>query len=220
MRAALIFPHQLFRDHPALKGADLAVLIEDPLIFRELRFHAAKLVLHRASMQSYAEDLRSTGVRVEYLRSSELLTVEDLATRLRQLTVRTVQYVDPSDDWLDRRLTRTLNRHQIVWTRLDDPHFLTSDDMFQAFSSGKKKFFSQSSMSLRGSDIRFCWKQMRNLGADNGASIPATGKSCRRRYDYPRCTSRRVIDSRKSPRKKLQPSFQIRLARFVVQFTR
>lgn len=141
MRAALIFPHQLFQDHPALRGADLAVLVEDPLIFRELRFHAAKLVLHRASMQSYAEELRSAGVRVEYLRSSELRTVEDLVARLGQLAVRTVQYVDPSDDWLDRRLVRTLNRHQIAWTRLDDPHFLTTDEMFQRFALGKKKFF-------------------------------------------------------------------------------
>jgi len=32
MRAALIYPHQLFPDHPALRDADVCEIVEDPLL--------------------------------------------------------------------------------------------------------------------------------------------------------------------------------------------
>jgi len=53
MLAALIYPHQLFPNHPAISQADLCVLIEEPLFFTQYRFHAQKLVLHIASMDCY-----------------------------------------------------------------------------------------------------------------------------------------------------------------------
>ena len=40
MLAALIYPHQLFANHPAIAQADLCVLIEEPLLFTQYRFHA------------------------------------------------------------------------------------------------------------------------------------------------------------------------------------
>ena len=52
--AALIYPHQLYADQPALAGADRAYLVEDPLLFTQYTFHRKKLILHRASMSRYA----------------------------------------------------------------------------------------------------------------------------------------------------------------------
>jgi deoxyribodipyrimidine photolyase-related protein len=37
--AALICPHQLFAPHPAVVGADVVFLVEDPLFFRQYAFH-------------------------------------------------------------------------------------------------------------------------------------------------------------------------------------
>ncbi|MFM7869688.1 MAG: cryptochrome/photolyase family protein, partial [Planctomycetaceae bacterium] len=50
MRAALIYPHQLFQQHPAVISAAKVYLVEDPLLFRQYPFHCHKLMLHRASM--------------------------------------------------------------------------------------------------------------------------------------------------------------------------
>ena len=41
--AALIYPHQLFADHPALVGVTRAVLVEEPLLFTQYRFHRQHL---------------------------------------------------------------------------------------------------------------------------------------------------------------------------------
>ena len=37
-RAAIIYPHQLFADHPALVDASQAVLVEEPLLFNQPAF--------------------------------------------------------------------------------------------------------------------------------------------------------------------------------------
>lgn len=39
IRAALIYPHQLFADHPALLSDSQAVLVEEPLLFNQYGFH-------------------------------------------------------------------------------------------------------------------------------------------------------------------------------------
>ena len=56
--AALIYPHQLFADQPALAGADRVYLVEDPLLFTQYTFHRQKLMLHRASMTRYAATMK------------------------------------------------------------------------------------------------------------------------------------------------------------------
>ncbi len=58
MRAALVYPHQLFTDHPALDGTQICVLVEEPLLMTQYRFHRKKLTLHRVSMQQFAGRVR------------------------------------------------------------------------------------------------------------------------------------------------------------------
>jgi len=66
MNALLIFPHQLFEQHPGFASKpDVIALIEDALFFKDERypvnFHWQKLMLHRASMKNYANILQSRG---------------------------------------------------------------------------------------------------------------------------------------------------------------
>ncbi|HAW94892.1 MAG TPA: cryptochrome/photolyase family protein, partial [Phycisphaerales bacterium] len=68
----LIFPNQLFRNHPGLdRTASRVVLIEDSLFFGEPSlfggFHRQKIWFHRATMQRFARDLRDAGHDVEYV---------------------------------------------------------------------------------------------------------------------------------------------------------
>ena len=81
MDLALIYPHQLFAQHPALKNGRIAFLVEDPLFFgtdaeQPLQFHAKKLMLHRASMKRFAQshqELTYIELPVQPCRSDELL---------------------------------------------------------------------------------------------------------------------------------------------------
>lgn len=83
----LVFPHQLFSQHPALAQADAFWLIEDELFFTQLPFHQKKLALHRASMNYYAEYLRSKGKQVRYFEEKEA-ELEVIFGQLRQLTTQ------------------------------------------------------------------------------------------------------------------------------------
>ena len=49
----LLFPNQLYREHPALQPARPVALLEEGLFFTQFHFHQQKLVLHRASMRAY-----------------------------------------------------------------------------------------------------------------------------------------------------------------------
>jgi len=55
----IIFPHQLFKIHPAIHKNHKVFLIEEELFFNQYNFHKKKLVLHRASMKCYADSVAS-----------------------------------------------------------------------------------------------------------------------------------------------------------------
>jgi deoxyribodipyrimidine photolyase-related protein len=137
--AAIVYPHQLFADHPALKGVDDVVLVEEPLLFTQYAFHRQKLIFHRASMRRYADQQRKKKFRVHYLEVSELPTTGALADWLRSQKIQQVRYVDPCDDWLNRRLAAALREQAIAATVIDDPCFLTPRFAIDDFTAGREK---------------------------------------------------------------------------------
>jgi deoxyribodipyrimidine photolyase-related protein len=146
LTASLIFPHQLFENHPAIPGADVVYLVEHPLFFSQYPFHRQKLMLHRASMQAFAATLPQA-------KTLEAHTIPDTATLvalLKKAKVTAVQYVDPSDDWLSRQLDAELPKAKITATVLDDPHFLTPRaEMTEYLKTKKKLFFTDFYMRQR-----------------------------------------------------------------------
>lgn len=140
-RAALIYPHQLFAEHPALAGVSLAFLVEEPLLFTQYRFHRQKLILHRATMKRFAAGLRGRGVTVHHVEARELADTAGIAGVLKRLRVRSVQYVDPCDDWLSTRLAAALEQQGIARDVLDDPHFLTPPAFVREFAEGRDRLF-------------------------------------------------------------------------------
>jgi deoxyribodipyrimidine photolyase-related protein len=141
MRAAVIYPHQLFEKHPAIPGTELCVLVEESLFFTQYRFHAKKLVLHRSSLKQYAELLKEQGEQVLYVECGELNSTAAIADILKSHGVTVVQFVDPCDDWLRSRLIEGLNRVGIEHKVVVDPHFLTSQSIFTNYAHGRKKLF-------------------------------------------------------------------------------
>lgn len=141
MKVALIYPHQLFRPQPAGVGADLMVLVEDPLFFRQYAFHAQKLVFHRASMKRLAAELSGLGAQVAYVEAHELEASGDVAGWLKKRKAKRVQLVEPWDDWLLSRLQSGLKRERIALDVIDDPHSLDSLEPFTEIAGKKAKVF-------------------------------------------------------------------------------
>jgi deoxyribodipyrimidine photolyase-related protein len=139
---SLIFPHQLFKDHPSLHKSRSIFIIEDPLFFRQFAFHKQKLVFHRASMKQYAEDLTHQGFEVTYIDSQELLSAtEKLFDHLKRSRIQSIYLCDPVDYLLDRRIRRYATRNKIQLHIEESPNFLSSNKSNVAFFSERKRYF-------------------------------------------------------------------------------
>ena len=144
--ALIIFPHQLFADHPGvLKDPDRVILFEDPLFFGDpqypARFHRQKLWLHRATMAAYRERLEHEGQRVEtvpYAFDTHLIdkTVGDLA----DAGVAKIFVSDPVDDIVMRRLRRAVKAADVRLSVLPTPGFLNSRDDNDRWSAGRSRW--------------------------------------------------------------------------------
>lgn len=127
MHARLVLPHQLF-DEQRTADADLLVLVEPDLFFRQYAFHTHKLVLHRASMRRFAAEVRQAGRATAYVESrGDRDTDAQLVELLREREVTEVSWCDVVDDWLDRDLRRVADQVGAEVTVEETPAFLTSD---------------------------------------------------------------------------------------------
>lgn len=135
--ATLIFPHQLFRNSPALALQRPVYLVEEPLFFTQYRFHQQKLVLHRASMQFYRLWLEQQGYSVNYIEYHEYLAdVRNLLPALLEKGVTAFHCCELADDWLTRRARRTAGSGH--WVAYRSPAFLNSAaDGATLFPKGK-----------------------------------------------------------------------------------
>lgn len=135
--AALVYPHQLFGEHPAAARGAAIYVIEDPLYFSQYRFHKQKLVLHRASMRAYADELRAEGYDVRYV-EHELAVATPLSQLLKADGVTEVRVAEVVDDWLGKKIIREarLAGAALVW--LPTPQFLTSDEDARAYRRTRK----------------------------------------------------------------------------------
>ena len=139
MRATLIYPHQLFDPPHCARGADRVFLIEDPLFFRQYKFHVKKLILHRASMKSFADRLTRSGMEVEYIEVDQLASTQEIARHLVNRQVTQVTFYELGDDWLERRLLESLGQHRISFQVVPSPGFLTSLEDWKGWSKDRSK---------------------------------------------------------------------------------
>ena len=149
MEITLVFPHQLFADHPATKNGRPVALIEDPLLFGTdpqwpNRVHRQRLLLHRASMTVYAERLRGEGYTVFHRRHHQASTTEDHLQALLASGFISYHLADPLDHLLEKRLRRFVDRTGGELQILDSPMLLTPASMVEEhFASGRKPFMAK-----------------------------------------------------------------------------
>lgn len=141
MILALVYPHQLYADQPAVRGADEVWLVEDPLFFSQYRFHRQKLILHRATMQEFAACLSERGIRTKTIEAASLDHTGDVAQMAVQRGATEVRVTEPHDDWLKARLTTACHQAKLPLEVLPDPHFVTDLTWAEPWMRGRKRYF-------------------------------------------------------------------------------
>lgn len=102
--ATLIYPHQLFFEHPALATDRVVYLIEEPLFFTENPIHRQRLMLHKLSMDTYERHLCDQGYTTIRLDIDTYPTTQSVFDRITTDGVHTIHVADTTDDLLEQAL--------------------------------------------------------------------------------------------------------------------
>ena len=137
---ALVYPHQIFRNHPALEKCQKFLLIEDPLFFKQYSFHKQKITLHHATFLMFADYLKKKKISAELLLSKDLKNSDDIFSRIPKGTAIFCAELD--DDWLQRRLKRAAQKNESSLTFLQSPGFLSKLEDSKEYFKNKKYFMA------------------------------------------------------------------------------
>lgn len=176
----LIFPHQLFQDHPAIGETRPVLLVEEELFFKQYQFHQQKIILHRASMKAYEAFLKERGCEVHYIQStSPESSIKTLVSWLGQKGTKNLHLCDPSDFLLQKRLKSTAAKMGLTVHMYEGPDFLTPVKVASAFFNEKRRYhqtdfyiFQRKRLSLlmdnEGKPLEGKW----SFDADNRKKLP------------------------------------------------
>ena len=144
--ANIIFPHQLFKNSPLIENGHPAWIIEEYLFFKQYNFHKQKIAFHRSTMKSYTSFLQTKGIEIHYVNSFE--KAADIRLLIKELAAKnytSIHYIDPADNWLERRINKSAGENNISLKKYYSPSFLnTGGELKGFFKESKKKFFQSS----------------------------------------------------------------------------
>ncbi len=139
MDVTLVFPNQLYPDHPAIAKSRAIVLAECDVYFSQYRFHKHKLVLHRASMKSFQHELESRGHTVDYLEYG-VSGIEVIMIFLYKEGFREIHYADPTDYLVERRLVRYAAKNSMELRKYNSPNFICTPEYLNDFFQDTAKY--------------------------------------------------------------------------------
>lgn len=133
--ATLVYPHQLFKDSPAVESGRVVFLIEEPLLLNHNPIHRQKLQLHKLSMDAYEKHLESLGHTVVRITITDYSTTEAIFLHLQALGIEKLHIADTTDTYLERAISKSgIER---VW--YDSPLFiLTKNDAVERYRQSNR----------------------------------------------------------------------------------
>lgn len=142
----LVFPHQLYKEHPVIRAnVEKVLLIEDSLFFGDsqypIRFHKQKLAYHRATMAAYADTLRETGQTVELIPYQPKSILKTLCYQLKQEGCSQLTTIQINDFVLAKRLRRAAYDTGLKLVELPDPGFTNTPAENREWRAGRKRWF-------------------------------------------------------------------------------
>ncbi len=189
----LIFPHQLFNEHPSIKNGRPVYLVEEWLFFKQYNFHKQKLLLHRASMKSFEQQLLKQKIPVQYIPATDALSdIQKLLPHLAKQKITTVYYADVADNWLQKRIDNACKKFNIKTVVSPTPNFLNELKEVQHFFDNEKKYFQTA--------FYIDQRAKRNILID-AAGKPAGGRwsfDADNRLKYPKNTVPPVVTAAKT----------------------
>ncbi len=147
----LIFPNQLFKIREQFSNVKHIALIQDSLFFGcdsqwKQKFHCQKIIFHKATMDSYEQDLRSLGFSVIYIKHKRETRTEDNLYYLSEKGFNHFITYEAFDWSLEKRLKDfSLKNNTKLEIRKNDM-FITSPDISEEIINqkniyGMKKFY-------------------------------------------------------------------------------
>ena len=144
----LIFPNQLFKIKKQFTDVNHIALIQDNIFFGcdsqwQQKFHCQKIIFHKATMDSYEEDLKSQGFNVIYLKHQRESRTED---NLNYLSEKGLNYFITYEafDWsLEKRIKDFSLKNNIKLEIRKNDMFLTCPDISEEILNQKKIYGMQ-----------------------------------------------------------------------------
>ncbi len=139
---SIVFPHQLFKNSPAISKNRPIYLVEEYLFFRQYNFHKQKLILHRASMKYYESHLLSTKHIVTYVETTQKTNeIKTLIDALAKEKVTEIHITDVVDFLLEKKIKIACKKNNIELQIHDTPYFLNSMEDVAEYFNKKKTYF-------------------------------------------------------------------------------
>lgn len=142
----LVFPHQLFQDSPLIQNGFPIYLVEEFLFFKQYPFHQQKIAYHRATMRFYQDFLTDKKIETHYIESIDNQSdIRLLIPALAKKGVTKIHYLDPTDNWLEKRMVTAANSSDIILTQHVSQLFLNAkNELSPFFKKDKKRYFHNS----------------------------------------------------------------------------
>lgn len=137
----LILPHQLFKEHPALNKDRPVYLVELAYFFTRYTFHKHKLILHRASMQEYAQSLIKQGYTVTYFDHQEIPTITSFINKLSKSKITELHYAELIETELANELSSAAKKNDLTLIEYESPYFLSDRALLKEFFEPQKKHY-------------------------------------------------------------------------------
>lgn len=138
----IIFPDQLL-ERTALPVKEYKTyLVEEYLFFRQYKFHKQKIAFHRAGMKFYESFLNKMAKGIEYVDATrEESDIRKLIQHLKDDGVNEIHYIDPVDDWLERRIEESCRENKIKTIKYNNPKFFNTTDEIVEYFRDRKNYF-------------------------------------------------------------------------------
>ncbi len=139
----LVLPNQLFKNSPLFNNNFPFYLVEEYLFFKQYPFHKQKIAFHRATMKRYANFIQEEmNLDVHYIESIDPISdIRLLIDKLKEIGVKHINYIDPVDGWIQKRLNQCCSENKITTKQFPSPLFInTQEDLKNFFTNDKKKY--------------------------------------------------------------------------------
>ncbi len=145
MEYTLIYPNQLFPNHPSIIRGRRSLLIEEPLFFGDnkypVNYHKKKLALHHISMRRYLSEKLQDGYDIEIVNYSDLKIKNHTEWIIKKFDIKAMHIVEVNDFELRKRIEVASKNLGVSIKWYENPGFmLTQLDVISDFR-GKKRHF-------------------------------------------------------------------------------